>query len=63
MAFEDSSYKILDITNNAIISVLDISIGKTPKAMASLEKIFGNEITTRNWNTIKRIVKKLEDYD
>lgn len=57
---EDGSYRILEKRGRTIISVLDISIGKTTKAMEILERSFGKGITTRNWNTLKRIEKKLE---
>jgi uncharacterized protein (DUF1697 family) len=53
----DNSYEIIGITDNTIFSVLDVSISKTPEAMATLTKYFGKEITTRNWNTISRIGK------
>ena len=55
----DNSFTILEIRNNAILSVLDLSASKTIKAMGILEKMYGKDITTRNWNTIKRIGKKL----
>ncbi len=57
---EDGSYQILDIVENTIISVLVLAITGTPKGMESLEKRFGKEMTTRNWNTILRVGKKLE---
>ena len=59
---DDNSYKILSVSDRIILSVLDLSISKTPKAMQALERSFGTDITTRNWNTIKRIEKKLKDY-
>lgn len=55
----DNSFQIIEIRDNIILSVLDISIDKTPIAMKALEQYFGKDITTRNWNTIERIVKKL----
>ncbi|TSE08506.1 hypothetical protein [Aquimarina algiphila] len=55
----DKSYTILEKSNKEIISILDFSIAKTPKGMEALERYFGKDITTRNWNTIKRIEKKL----
>lgn len=58
---EDNAYTILEKSQKTILSVLDISINKTPKAMKALESFFGKDITTRNWNTIKRIEKKLEN--
>lgn len=57
---EDTAYTILLKQDKTILSVLDVSINKTPKAMKALESFFGKNITTRNWNTIKRIEKKLE---
>ena len=56
---DDNSFKIIDINNKAILSVLDISISKTPKAMLALARNFGTDMTTRNWNTIQRIEKQL----
>lgn len=55
----DNSYKIIHKNDKSILSVLDLSVSKTPKAMEAMEKYFGKDITTRNWNTIERIVKKL----
>ena len=57
---DDNSFKIIDIRDKTILSVLDLSVSKTPKGMEALERSFGTDITTRNWNTIKRIEKKLE---
>lgn len=55
----DGSFKIVGKSNKTILSILDLSISKTPKAMGILEKSYGTDITTRNWNTIKRVEKKL----
>jgi len=55
----DNSYQIIDYNNKIIFSVLDLSLSKTPKAMKVIEQFFGKNITTRNWNTIERIEKKL----
>lgn len=57
---EDRSFQILDIVDNSIISVLDLVVTGTPKGMEALEKRFGKEMTTRNWNTIVKVGKKLE---
>lgn len=56
----DDSYTIISKSDNIVLSVLDLAISKTPQAMEALERYFGRDITTRNWNTIKRIEKKLE---
>lgn len=56
---EDGSYKIISKSDKNILSILDLANSQTPKAMEALEKHFGKDITTRNWNTIEKIVKKL----
>lgn len=53
----DTSFRIISTTKNAVFSVLDLSKAKTPEAMGVLEKIFGKNVTTRNWNTIIKIAK------
>lgn len=55
----DKSYTIVGRKGKTIFSILDLSVSKTPKAMESLEKLFGKDITTRNWKTIERIGKTL----
>lgn len=52
---QDSSFTILSVKNKIVCSVLDLSSTKTPKGMDDLEKIFGKQITTRNWNTILKV--------
>lgn len=56
---EDDSFRIISRSEKAVHSVLDLSISQTPKAMDALEKMFGKDITTRNWKTVERIIKKL----
>ncbi|MFT5890342.1 MAG: hypothetical protein ACI9Y7_000432 [Dokdonia sp.] len=55
----DNSYRIIEKREKTILSILDLSISQTPKAMSLLEKTYGKDITTRNWKTIERIIKKL----
>lgn len=57
---EDGSFKIIEKRDRTILSVLDLSISKTPKGMEALERHYGKEMTTRNWNTIVRVGKKLK---
>ncbi len=59
-ANEDSSYRILEVKDRIVCSVLDLSITQTTKGMEALEQQFGKDITTRNWNTLLRIAKKLD---
>lgn len=56
---QDKSFRIITIIGNNIFSLLDLSKTKTVKGMEVLEKLFGKNITTRNWNTILRISEKL----
>ena len=57
---DDNSFEIMEQRDKTIISVLDLSVSKTPKSMSALEKYYGTDITTLNWNTILRIGKKLK---
>jgi len=57
---EDTSLKILRANDKLICSHLDLSKIKTPEAMNVLEKFYGKQMTTRNWNTIMRIGVKLK---
>lgn len=52
---KDNEFKIIGVKNKMILSVLDITASNTPKGMEDLEKLFGKNITTRNWNTIEKI--------
>lgn len=57
---EDGSFEILGTQDKAAFSVLDVSITKTTDSMIILEKFFGKDITTRNWNTLVKINGKLK---
>lgn len=58
---DDGSFRILSVYQKAICSVLDLSVTNTVKGMDALGQLFGKAtMTTRNWNTIKRIAKKLD---
>jgi uncharacterized protein (DUF1697 family) len=49
-------FYILRATPAEVFSVLDLAKGKgTPEAMNILEREFGTNITTRNWNTVLKI--------
>ncbi len=58
-ATEDNSYRILEVKDGVVCSVLDLSLTQTIKGMEALEQLFGKNITTRNWNTLLRVAKKL----
>lgn len=52
---QDKCYQIISNNYRIICSVLDLAGSKTTKGMGELEKLFGKNITTRNWNTILKI--------
>jgi uncharacterized protein (DUF1697 family) len=52
---KDNGYKIISMKDRIICSVLDLSVTETTKGMEELEKLFGKNITTRNWNTVLKI--------
>lgn len=56
-ASPDGAYRILKVKDGEILSVLDVSKGGTVDAMAILEKSFGKAITTRNWNTVLKLLR------
>ena len=54
----EKDFRILEVTNREICSVVDLNLGRgTVEAMGILEKEFGKNITTRNWNTVEKIAK------
>jgi uncharacterized protein (DUF1697 family) len=53
----EKGYEILGIFYNTVCSVIDLTSIKTPQLMQILEKEFGKSTTTRNWNTIVRMLK------
>lgn len=55
----EKDFAIIEKRNKIICSVLDLSVTNTPKGMDVLEKIYGKNMTTRNWKTIVRIGKKI----
>jgi uncharacterized protein (DUF1697 family) len=52
-------FSILGAGEGAVFSVVDLGKGMTPDLMALLDKEYGKAITTRNWNTIEKIVAAL----
>lgn len=56
---DDGTFHIISYDGTTICSTLDLSRTKTVKGMDSLEKLFGKDITTRNWNTILKIHAKM----
>lgn len=51
-------FKVLQITATEVCTVLTVTPDRgTVKLMGLLEKTFGKNITTRNWNTIEKVAK------
>lgn len=49
-------FRVIEVGDKVIYSVLDVSKSKTTDAMETLGKTFGKDITTRNWNTLLKVV-------
>ncbi|MEO8446666.1 MAG: DUF1697 domain-containing protein [bacterium] len=55
----DENFKIISQTDKELCSVLTVIPEKnTTDLMIVIDKEFGKKVTTRNWNTICRILKK-----
>jgi uncharacterized protein (DUF1697 family) len=49
-------FQVLKVTKTEIFTVVDLSSGgSTLDAMEFIEKEFGKNLTTRNWNTVKKL--------
>lgn len=52
----EKNFKILEVSNNAVFSVLQLSEKyNTTDAMNIIGKEFGKNVTTRNWNTVVKM--------
>lgn len=52
----EKDFRILKVGDNVVLSTITLSTNKsTTDMMKILEKEFGKKITTRNWNTVKKI--------
>lgn len=54
---ESEGFKIILQEKDLCLSVVDLNIEGSTKAMEKLEKILGKNITTRNWNTILKLAQ------
>lgn len=57
IADASSGYRFLAIKHAALYSVVYRNNAKSTDFMSFLDKHFGREVTTRNWNTIQKIVR------
>lgn len=55
---EDKSFRMIEIKDKVVFSTLDSSKGSTVNGMDVLQSFFGEDVTTRNWNTIVKCSKK-----
>src|SRR5262249_53213795 len=52
----EKAFRILEATKRQVCSVVTLLPNRaTPEVMTILDKEFGKEITTRNWNTVVKI--------
>jgi uncharacterized protein (DUF1697 family) len=56
---EGKSFELAAMVDGALCCVVDLTTGKTPDLMAWLERRFGKAITTRTYNTVTRMIQKL----
>ena len=54
-----AGYKVLGVYKKEVCIVYNNQEFKTPLIMQKLEKEFNKEITSRTWNTVERIVNKM----
>jgi uncharacterized protein (DUF1697 family) len=50
-------FRIVAVSGRTVLSTVDGSAAGTTDIMRALDKAFGREITTRNWNTVERVLK------
>lgn len=54
---DDASFRILKVTDGEVVSVLQLDPEhRTVDAMAIIEKTYGKKVTTRNWNTVLKLL-------
>jgi uncharacterized protein (DUF1697 family) len=49
-------YEVLAIYERTVCSVVDLSGASSPDLMRVLDTEFGDEVTTRSWNTVERVL-------
>jgi uncharacterized protein (DUF1697 family) len=55
------SYTLLAAHSQELFCVVDLTDNKAGELMVWLEKHFSKAITTRTWNTVQKIIKKLDE--
>jgi uncharacterized protein (DUF1697 family) len=57
---QGEGYEVLGILDRTVCSIVDLSGASSPDLMRVLDQEFGNEVTTRGWPTVERILRALE---
>ena len=57
---QGKGYEVLGILERAVCSIVDLSGASSPDLMRVLDQEFGNEVTTRGWPTVERVLRALE---
>ncbi len=55
-ASPDGTFRILLAAKTEVVSVLQLDGTRTVDAMLVLEKEYGKDVTTRNWNTVMKLL-------
>lgn len=55
LPYKNSDFEILQATNAQVLSVKYAQSGRTVDIMGLIEKEFGKNLTTRNWNTVIKL--------
>jgi uncharacterized protein (DUF1697 family) len=58
---QDRDYTILGMYGGDVCSVIDLTSAKTPDLMRWMEKEFGKKVTTRTFDTVERILRRLNE--
>jgi uncharacterized protein (DUF1697 family) len=56
---QGKGYEVLGILGRDVCSVVDLSGASSPDLMRVLDKEFGDEVTTRSWNTVEKVLRAL----
>ncbi len=57
----NTMYDFLSVFDDVLFSVIDKRKHISTDYMSFLDKAFGKRVTTRNWNTVQRIIKVFEE--
>lgn len=58
---DGKAFRLLSLHGTTLCAAIDLTKGKTTDYMPWLERTYGKHITTRTWNTVSRLLTKLEN--